>query len=476
MDAMPTGLTRALGEFAAGLRPAAIPREAQQIACTGFIDCVGVTIAGRNEEPVRAASEVYLPARDSGHSHITFTARRAEAPAAAMVNGTAAHVLDFDDVAMRGHPSAAMVPAIIAEAEELDASGEAMVAAYVAGYETWAELNRREPDPLHGEGWHPTAIYGTLAAAAACANLRRLNASQATNAIALAASQASGLTANFGSSSKSFHVGRAGSTGVLCARLAAAGATGADDVLEHPRGFLSAFSPVGRCIRSDVTVPLGTSWRITESRLSIKRYPVCYCAHRAIDAMIDLRNRVGFDGRDVATITVKIGATQASILRVESPRDPLEAKFSIQFCLAAAALAGHVGFAQLTDAFLRRPDARNLMSRVSVIVDETVDPNFPNYCPFDEVSVTLNDGTRHQSEPVARAKGHSSRPLMAAELRAKFDDCVGDALPSAARDRLFSNLQNLAQAGSARQIFAVAAPADTASAVKTKRKTHVAAS
>jgi 2-methylcitrate dehydratase PrpD len=473
---MPTGLTRALGEFAAGLRPAAIPREAQQIACTGFIDCVGVTIAGRNEEPVRAASEVYLPARDSGHSHITFTARRAEAPAAAMVNGTAAHVLDFDDVAMRGHPSAAMVPAIIAEAEELDASGEAMVAAYVAGYETWAELNRREPDPLHGEGWHPTAIYGTLAAAAACANLRRLNASQATNAIALAASQASGLTANFGSSSKSFHVGRAGSTGVLCARLAAAGATGADDVLEHPRGFLSAFSPVGRCIRSDVTVPLGTSWRITESRLSIKRYPVCYCAHRAIDAMIDLRNRVGFDGRDVATITVKIGATQASILRVESPRDPLEAKFSIQFCLAAAALAGHVGFAQLTDAFLRRPDARNLMSRVSVIVDETVDPNFPNYCPFDEVSVTLNDGTRHQSEPVARAKGHSSRPLMAAELRAKFDDCVGDALPSAARDRLFSNLQNLAQAGSARQIFAVAAPADTASAVKTKRKTHVAAS
>jgi len=473
---MPTGLTRALGEFAAGLRPAAIPREAQQIACTGFIDCVGVTIAGRNEEPVRAASEVYLPARDSGHSHITFTARRAEASVAAMVNGTAAHVLDFDDVSLRGHPSAAMVPAIIAEAEELDAPGEAMVAAYVAGYETWAELNRREPDPLHGEGWHPTAIYGTLAAAAACANLRRLNASQATNAIALAASQASGLTANFGSSSKSFHVGRAGSTGVLCARLAAAGATGADDVLEHPRGFLSAFSPVGRCIRSDVTVPLGTSWRITESRLSIKRYPVCYCAHRAIDAMIDLRNRVGFDGRDVATITVKIGATQASILRVESPRDPLEAKFSIQFCLAAAALAGHVGFAQLTDAFLRRPDARNLMSQVKVIVDETVDPNFPNYCPFDEVSVTLNDGTQHQSEPVARAKGHSSRPLMAAELRAKFDDCVGDALPSAARDRLFSNLQNLAQAGSARQIFAVAAPADTASAVKTKRKTHVAAS
>jgi 2-methylcitrate dehydratase PrpD len=473
---MAIGLTRALGEFAAGLRSGAIPREAQQIACTGFIDCIGVMIAGRNEAPVRAAAEVYLPARDSGHSHITFTSRRAEAPAAAMVNGTAAHVLDFDDVSMRGHPSAAMVPAIIAEAEELDAPGEALIAAYVAGYETWAELNRREPDPLHGEGWHPTAIYGTLAAAAACANLRRLSATQASHAIALAASQASGLTANFGSSSKSFHVGRASSTGILCARLAAAGATGADDVLEHPNGFLSAFSPVGRCIRNDVTVPLGTSWRITESRLSIKRYPVCYGAHRAIDAMIDLRNRVGFNGRDVAAITVKIGATQAGMLRIESPRDPLEAKFSIQFCIAAAALAGHVGFAQLSDVFLRGQDTRRLMGLVEVIVDETVDQNLPNYSPFDEVSVTLNDGTQHQSEPVARPKGHSSRPLMPAELRAKFDDCVGDALPADARDRLYSSLQNLADAPGARRNFAMTAPADTASAGKAKRKTYVATS
>lgn len=473
---MPTGLTRALGEFAAGLRSAAIPREAKQIACTGFTDCVGVMIAGRDEAPVRAAATVYLPARDCRHSHIAFTARRAKAPEAAMVNGTAAHVLDFDDVALRGHPSAAMVPAIIAEAEELDAPGEALVAAYVAGYEIWAELNRREPDPLHAEGWHPTAIYGTLAATAACANLRQLSASQATHAIALAASQASGLTANFGSSSKSFHIGRAASTGVLCARLAAAGATGADDVLESPRGFLSAFSPVGRCNRDDVMVPLGETFRITESRLSIKRYPVCYGAHRAIDAVIDLRNRVGFDGQDVAAITVTIGATQAGMLRVESPRDPLEAKFSIQFCMAAAALAGHVGFAQLTDAFLRRPDARRLMSRVKVIIDETVDPNLPNYSPFDQVSVTLNDGTELQSEPVARPKGHSSRPLMAAELHAKFDDCVGGALPPAARDRLFSTLQNLADVPGARRSFAITAPADTTSAGKTKRKAHVATS
>lgn len=470
---MGLGLTRALGEFAAGLWPAAIPSEAREIVATGYIDLVGCMIAGREEETVHAAADVFLPREDAGHSHIAFTARRAEAPAAAMVNGTAAHVLDYDDVSLRGHPSAAIVPAIIAEGEELDASGEAMVTAYVAGYETWAELNRREPDPLHARGWHPTAIYGTLAAAAAIANLRGLNATQATNAIALAASQASGLTANFGSSSKSFHVGRANWCGIMCARLAAAGATGSHDVLENPRGFLAAFSPNGRCDRGEVTAPIGEYLRILEHRLSIKRYPVCYGAHRAIDAMIELRDRVGFDPRDITAISAKIGATQAGMLRVVDPHDPLEAKFSIQFCASAAALAGHVGFAQLNDEFLARPDLRELMRGVEVVVDQEVDPGLPNYSPSDLVTVTLKDGSKIESKPVTRPKGHSSRPLMPAELRAKFDDCVGSALPAAARDRLFGSLRNLADAGNAREVFAVA-EGQTAPAGERKRKAHVA--
>ncbi|HUI13540.1 MAG TPA: MmgE/PrpD family protein [Xanthobacteraceae bacterium] len=449
---MPIGLTRALGMFAAELRPASIPSEAAEIACTGFTDCIATMIAGRSEAPVHAAAEVYLPVEDTGHAHIAFTGRRADAPAAAMVNGTAAHVLDFDDVAMRGHPSAVMVPALLAEAEELDCPGAALVTAYVAGFETWAELNRREPDPLHTKGWHPTAVYGTLAAAAACASLRRLDATEATHAIALAASQATGLTANFGSSSKSFHVGRAAASGLLSARLAAAGATGAEDVLENRHGFLNAFSPNGRCNRDDVTIPLGSSWRITEHRLSIKRYPVCYAAHRAIDAAIELRGKSGFDTQAIAAIHVKIGATQAGMLRVERPNNPLEAKFSIQFCLAAAFLAGNVGFAQLTDEFLTRSDVRRLIGLVKIDVDASVDPDFPNYCPFDLVTVTLADGKQFVSAPVSRAKGHGSRPLTTTELQTKFNDCIGDALAPVPRDKLFMRLQNLANVAAVRQL------------------------
>src|SRR5262249_41974697 len=154
-----------------------------------------------------------------------------------------------DDVALRGHPSTVLVPAILAEAETLDVSGRDMVTAYVAGYETWAELVRREPGFHHGKGWHPTGIFGAIGAAAACASLRRLDPAKATEAIALGAAQSTGLMANFGTMTNPFHAGRSAHSGVMAARLAAAGFTASEDALEHPQGFLAAVSPAGEVDR-----------------------------------------------------------------------------------------------------------------------------------------------------------------------------------------------------------------------------------
>ena len=151
-------------------------------------------IAGREEEPTRILRDVLDPG--TGEATLYFSERKADGPQAAWINGTAAHALDFDDVALRGHPSTVLVPAILAEAETLDVSGRDMVTAYVAGYETWAELVRREQGFHHGKGWHPTGIFGAIGAAAACASLRRLDPRQATQAIALGASQSAGLMAN----------------------------------------------------------------------------------------------------------------------------------------------------------------------------------------------------------------------------------------------------------------------------------------
>src|SRR6516225_8103008 len=163
-----------------------------------------------------------------------------------------------------------------------------MFTAYVVGYETWAALARRDPGHHHIKGWHPTGIFGAIAAGAACAALRRLSPEQATSAIALSASQAGGIMANFGTMTKPFHAGRAAHAGVVSARLAKAGFTAAADALEHPQGFLSAVSPDGRADRDGPTPRFGEEWHIVKSGLSIKKYPACYCTHRSLDAMLDL--------------------------------------------------------------------------------------------------------------------------------------------------------------------------------------------
>ena len=236
-------LTKTLGQFVADLSPNRLPEGAERIARLGFIDCIGTMIAGRREDCVRIMKEVLAPA--AGPATLTFGKEKSTAPEAAWINGTAAHALDYDDVGLRGHPSTVLVPAILAEAETLGSTGADMIVAYVAGYETWAELFRRDSGLLHEKGWHPTGLYGAVGAAAACASLRRLDADKAAQAIALGASQSSGLMANFGTMTKPFHAGKAAHAGIMAARLAEAGFTASTDALEHPQGFLHAISPTG---------------------------------------------------------------------------------------------------------------------------------------------------------------------------------------------------------------------------------------
>src|SRR5450830_135497 len=275
---MPVALTVGLGKFIAGLRYPDIPKDAIAFTQTGFTDCVGVMIAGAGEPAPQLLRAMLAPA--GGEATLLFGAGRASAPEAAWINGTAAHALDFDDVAQRGHPSAVLVPAILAEAEAIGASGEAMLLAYAAGYETWAELVRRESGAHHNKGWHPTGIFGAIGAAAACASLRRLNPTRAAMAISLGASQSAGIMANFCTMTKPFHAGRSAHAGVMAARLAEAGFTSNLDALEHPQGFLHAVSPAGKEDRTSATI-LGQNWAIISQGLSIKKYPTCYCTHRA---------------------------------------------------------------------------------------------------------------------------------------------------------------------------------------------------
>jgi 2-methylcitrate dehydratase PrpD len=415
-------LTEAIGAFVAGLTYEKIPAEAVRIARMGVIDCVGTMIAGRPEDAPQILRRT-LGVGSGGDATLYFSDLRAPAPEAAWVNGTAAHALDYDDVALKGHPSTVLVPAILAEAEALGAKGDAMFTAYLAGYEAWAELAWREKGFHHVKGWHPTGIFGAIGAAAACASLRKLDAKRAAMAVALGASQSAGLMANFGTMTKPFHAGRSAHAGIMAARLAAAGFTAHLDALEHPQGFLAATSQHGDVDRA-AEPSLGKTWRILTDGLSIKKYPACYCTHRAIDGAIKLFKDHPVKADDVKEIRVAISDRYATILRNHRPKTGLEAKFSMEFAVSSALVAHRVGLPELTDGFVTRADIQSLIERVQIDTTTQYDPDNSGAAPFDQVTVTLKSGATLKGPEVRRATGHAELPLSESELLEKFQGCL----------------------------------------------------
>lgn len=454
---MPIPLTLDLGRFISALGFEDIPEHVVARVCVAFTDCFGVMTAGAREPAPKLLESILAPR--GGEATLAGGLNRASALDAAWINGTAAHALDFDDDAQRGgHVSAVLVPAILAEAEALGATGQRMVTAYAAGYETLAELIWRDPGQHHEKGWHPTGVFGAVAAAAACASLRGLDPMKSAMAIALGASQSAGLIANVGTMTKPFHAGHAAHAGVVSARLADAGFTAAEDAFEHEPGFLKAFSP-GGAIDLETPVTAGREWRFCGgNRLGVKQYPLCYYTHRAIDAILDLLEAHPTGASDVERITVSISPRNATILRYHLPQTGLEAKFSIQFAMACPIVAGKPGLAELCDDFVRRADVQALMKRVTVRREEHDDPNLPGYAIHDQVVIETRSGRRLESAPVNKIRGGPDLPLSRDALWEKFESCMRYGEAPVSSRALFDALMSLGQVRDANELVALMAP------------------
>lgn len=445
-----TGLTDSIAQFVSG--GSTVPEEAARIVRTGFIDTISTMIAGRNEAVVGIVRRFVAARRSAAReARVLFGAESAAAADAALINATAAHALDYDDVALGGHPSTVLVPAILAEGEHLGASGADALRAYLVGYEVWAELLAREPDAYHLKGWHPTAVMGTVGAAAAVAHLHKLSPAACRNALGAAASMASGLVANFGTMTKPLHAGRAAACAIEAVRLAALGLTGAPDVFEHHAGFLAALSPKGRAERERPAAALGKQLRILETGLSIKKYPMCYATHRVIDAVLDLATVHALNAEDVKQVDATIGVAQASMLRNHQPATGLEAKFSLEFAVASALVARKVGLAQLTDKFVAEAPVREAMDKVKIATVDTRCPIEPIFALNDRVVLELRDGRKLDSGEIRFARGNARLPLKDEELKAKFLDCAAgaDDLDAGA---LYETLNKLGEQASLRQL------------------------
>ncbi|MFL9966369.1 MmgE/PrpD family protein [Paraburkholderia sediminicola] len=443
--------TQQIAQFITTLDANPIPEAAKKMALDAFADCVGVLIAGSDEEAVSIAASLSIP--DNDGVPVICRGLQVRMEDAALINGIAAHVLDYDDVGLSGHPSAVIVPAVLALGAAINASGERAIRAYLVGFETWGMIEGLDPLPLYKQGFHPTAIFGTVAAAGSCAYLLNLTAEQTANALAIASSLASGLVASFGTMTKPLHVGRAAQAGLLAARLASKGFTGSPDVFEHDSGFLLSHSPsrnpaLDRVLRTGVP---SVDWKAGAGVLNVKRYPVCYGAHRVIDVVTELAIEHDLTTEDISSIDVVTGDMQMVMLRNARPTTGLEAKFSMQFAIASALAVRRCSLKELSDDFVTRDDIQSIFPRVSITTVGGSMPGLP-FAPQEQVKLTLSNG-QVLERTVEFAKGSHQLPLDEIELKDKFIDCATTKLSEDNAAALWLQLRCLADLKSLRALI-----------------------
>jgi 2-methylcitrate dehydratase PrpD len=331
--------------------------DAMAAARTAIIDFLACTIAGSKDRTTAVLAKS-LGADLPGDAIIVGTGRRTDPLVAAAVNGYAGHVLDYDDVhaSVRGHPTTVIVPALLALAAERSFTAEAFVAAYIVGLEAMARLGLSLGSKHYENGFHATATLGPIGAAAAIAHLTGASVEETAVALGLAATQASGLRLQFGYDAKPYHAGMAARSGLLAARLAAAGFGGAPDFLDNRVGFHSAYA-FGAGNPSAAVDHWGEPWQIVSPGLTLKAYPCCTAAHAVASLGEDL-HREGLlpDTIDGITFTYPPGADAALVVTV--PTNGIEARFSPEYIFAAALIDG----ALRLDHFDERPVEPRLMA------------------------------------------------------------------------------------------------------------------
>jgi 2-methylcitrate dehydratase PrpD len=445
-------LSRDLAKFVTATDFEALPPEAVEQAKRALLDTLGVTLAGcREDGPAIVAEQVR---ETSGAEEASVIGRPFRAPVveAALVNGTSAHALDFDDVnfSMRGHPSAPLLPAALAVGEETGASGADLVAAFVLGMEVEAKLGRLLGGRHYALGWHATSTLGTLGAAAASAKLLRLNIDRTRMTLGIAASMASGVRANFGTMTKPLHVGLAARNGVQAATLAAAGFTAADEALDGEDGFVAVFlAERPDEVRLD---GLGSPYDIVSPGLGQKLYPCCYATHRAVDAAIELAADV--DAGQLASIHIGVSRGTLMPLLDRRPVTGLEGKFGLAYCVSAGLLDGAVRMTSFTDDAVRRPEISRLLDITDVVEDG--EPQSNPLTGWAELRLELSGGGS-RSLRVDVPRGDPRRPLTWEELADKFRDCASVCLSAAEAEGIVRVMERLDELKDVRQLTSVLA-------------------
>lgn len=440
-----------ISRFVAGLRFDDLPAPAVESAKRHLLDIAGVGLIGSHQEMARRAlAGVSAMPGAAGMARVWGSETTLSGPHAAVVNGVAAHVLDFDDTHTDSitHGSAVLGPAVLALGEELNASGADVIVAFVAGWEVTARIGLAARGSFHKRGFHTTSVAGVFGAAAAAGKLLKLSEEDLGHAMGLAGSQVSGVSEYLsnGSSAKSFHPGWAANSGIIAAYLARTGMTGPMTVFEGRYGLFKAYGLFEESELAQLTNGLGTRWEVT--RISIKPYPCCHFAHAFIDCAKALR-REGVRPQDVERLECIVPEIELPLIcepydRKLRPDSPYAAKFSLPFLVAAALTDGSVGHDTFSQENIRREDLLQLAARVTYRVAKPGETTFPTYFP-GWIQGRLRDG-RKVEQRLDVNYGNPDNPMGRADIEDKFRRNADGILPEESAAALLAVMQGLENA------------------------------
>jgi 2-methylcitrate dehydratase PrpD len=357
---------------------------------------------------------------------------------AALFNGIAAHVLDFDDASspMSGHPSVALLPALVALAEARGTAGLRLIGAYIVGFEICCKLGRALDVTHYARGWHMTATVGTLAAAAACGHLLGLDREQISHAIGLAIAQTGGTRENFGTDAKSFQAGQLNAAAIRAALLAEQGITASHHSLDGKAGYATLYSG-----GEDITPVLETlgmlPLEIDRSGIEVKKYPACYGIHRPLDGLFDIIAEHRFGLADIERIEIGTSYGVLAPLLRHPPRNGTEGKFSMEYSIAAAIADRGIRLSSYTDEAVSRPEITSYLGRI--VTKEATDTMIPRWA---SLSIIFRDG-QVRTRRVEDLKGSPRFPLSDEAFLAKVSDCLSWGNSAIAPDDLLDAVNHL---------------------------------
>jgi 2-methylcitrate dehydratase PrpD len=448
-----TTATGAVVDFIQTARFAAFPAEALTIAKRCIVDGLGVMLAGSTQDAGRILHE-QIHGTDTRTVATVFGPRpfKTGSSAAALVNGTAGHALDWDDTQLATsadrifglltHPSMPPLVAALAVGEPRRVSGAALLEAFLTGFEVECKIAEAIHPNHYKKGFHTSGTIGTFGAAVAAAKLLGLDAAQTAHVLAIAASSASGIRVSFGSMTKPLHVGRAAQNGVTAAELAARGFMGGKDALDPPWGFFQTFGHGEGYDPKRIVGQLGLPHTIVSPGVSIKPYPCGVLGHPTMDAMRRLVMKHDVKAQQIDAIRVRAGSNILNPLRYPIATNELEAKFCPAFMVSAIALRRKAGIHEFNDAFVQSAPVQALMRKVERVLDPEIEAK-----GFEKirstVEVDLVDGRTLVEHADERYRGGPDLPFTRDELYEKWSDCASLVLPQAAIDEAFELVDGL---------------------------------